>query len=100
MRETQGLKTEDTDSSTDASSTSFATDDPPSNSNGTALPDVSAAHKHGMSNGEIAAAVIMPILAAVAIFAALLFCRRRRRRRNTPPQPFFPAVMEKMGHFR
>ena len=53
-----------------------------------------------MSHGEIAAAVIMPILAAITIFAALFLCRRRRRRSNSPPPPFFPAMMEKMSNFR
>lgn len=54
-----------------------------------------------MSHGEIAAAVIMPILAAIALFALLFFCRRRRRGTPSPRSTaFLPAMREKMGYFR
>ncbi|CAK4034407.1 Hypothetical predicted protein [Lecanosticta acicola] len=65
-------------------------------------------HGDGLSGGALAAAIILPILAALAIFAlAFLWLRRRsgqnrerRRSGSSGGVPFFPAIKEKWGSLR
>lgn len=68
-----------TQSPTSLSGTYSATQPAQAESQGATLPPLSQDRHHGLTGGEIAAAVVVPLLFLIALIAGVFFLRRRRR---------------------
>lgn len=79
--------------------------DPVSAGQDPSSPPYQQKHHDGLSNGELAAAIVLPILAAIAIVALAFVCMQRRNKQNRERSgsggvPFFPAMKQKLGSLR
>lgn len=59
------------------------------------LPETEHAHHPTISHGGVAAAVLVPILLALAVLLAAFLCLRRRSKQGRAP--FLPVLREKLG---